>query len=306
MKKILVTGASGLLGLNLSLSLFRAYKVTGVIHQDELRSVPYPVIVSDLSQNGEPEKIIDKIRPDMIIHTAAMANMETCEDQPQRAEEVNAILPGTIASVSKKHSIPLLHISTDAVFDGVAGNYKESDTSNPLSIYARTKYQGELNVAKENPKAIIARVNFFGWSLRGDRSLAEFFAYKLLAGGPVNGFTDVYFCTLHVTQLIEILMMMLDKNLSGTYHAVSHQAMSKFDFGRAIAKQFRLEEDLVRPISVKDSGLKAVRSPNLTLDTSKLAEALGHDLPDQGEGLKQFHDLYRRGFPQTLRSYLNE
>ena len=82
--------------------------------------------------------------------------------------------------------------------------------------------------------------------------------------------------------------------------------MSKFDFGRAIAKQFRLEEDLVRPISVKDSGLKAVRSPNLTLDTSKLAEALGHDLPDQGEGLKQFHDLYRRGFPQTLRSYLNE
>jgi len=306
MKKILVTGASGLLGLNLSLLLIREYDVTGVIHQDELRGVPYPVIISDLSLRGEPEKIIDQTHPDAIIHTAAMADVDVCEDQPQRAAEVNSILPGTMARLAKSHSIPLMHISTDAVFDGSKGNYTESDAVNPLSVYARTKYQGEMNVISENSQAIIARVNFYGWSLRGDRSLAEFFAYQLLAGEVVNGFTDVYFCTLHVLQLIAILMEMLAKNLSGLYHTVSCQAISKFDFGCAVARQFGLEENLVKPISVQDAGLKAVRSPNLTLNTEKLAKALGYELPDQREGLKQFHKMYQQGFPLTLRKYLKE
>jgi dTDP-4-dehydrorhamnose reductase len=306
MKNILVTGASGLLGLNMSLILAREFNVTGVIHQDELQGIPYPFMVKDLSQKGEPEKIIDQTHPEMIIHTAAMANVDACEDQPQRAEEVNAVLPGTMAKLAKRYSIPLVHISTDAVFDGITGNYTEVDPANPLSIYARTKYQAELNVANENPNAIIARVNFYGWSLRGDRSLAEIFAYKLLAGEQVNGFTDVYFCTLHVSRLVGIIMEMLAKNLSGLYHVVSREAITKFDFGRAVAREFGLNENLVNPISVKDAGLKATRSPNLTLNSEKLVKALGHELPDQSEGLKQFCGLYQQGYPQTLRSYLKE
>ncbi len=306
MKNILVTGASGLLGLNMSLILAREFNVTGVIHQDELQGIPYPFMVKDLSQKGEPEKIIDQTHPEMIIHTAAMANVDACEDQPQRAEEVNAVLPGTMAKLAKRYSIPLVHISTDAVFDGITGNYTEVDPANPLSIYTRTKYQAELNVANENPNAIIARVNFYGWSMRGDRSLAEIFAYKLLAGEQVNGFTDVYFCTLHVSTLVGIIMEMLAKNLSGLYHVVSREAITKFDFGRAVAREFGLNENLVNPISVKDAGLKAARSPNLTLNTEKLAKALGHELPDQSEGLKQFCGLYQQGYPQTLRSYLKE
>jgi dTDP-4-dehydrorhamnose reductase len=306
MKNILVTGASGLLGLNMSLILAREFHVTGVIHQDELRGVVYPVIVSDLSKKGEPEKIIDRIKPDAIIHTAAIANVDACEDQPQRAEEVNAILPGTLAKLAKSHSIPLVHISTDAVFDGIAGKYTELDKANPLSIYARTKYQAELNVANEDPNAIIARVNFYGWSLRGERSLAEIFAFKLLAGETVNGFTDVFFCTLHVFLLVDIIMEMLTKNLSGLYHVVSRESITKFDFGRVVAREFGLNENLVKPISVKDAGLKAARSPNLTLRTEKLAQALGHVLPDQRQGLKQFCSLFQQGYPQVLRSYLKE
>jgi dTDP-4-dehydrorhamnose reductase len=306
MKSILVTGASGLLGLNMSLILAREFNVTGVIHQDELRGISYPVIVSDLSHKGEPEKIIDRIHPDAIIHTAAMANVDACEDQPHRAQEVNAILPEVLAKLAKSHSIPMVHISTDAVFDGIAGNYTELDAANPLSVYAQTKYRAELNIARENPKAIIARVNFYGWSLRGERSLAEIFAYKLLAGEPVNGFTDVYFCTLHVLTLVGIIMEMMAKNLSGLFHVVSRESITKFDFGRAVAREFGLDENLVKPISVKDAGLKAARSPNLTLKTEKLAKALGHKLPDQSEGLKQFCGLYQQGYPQTLRSYLKE
>jgi dTDP-4-dehydrorhamnose reductase len=306
MKKILVTGSSGLLGLNLSLSLAGKYEVVGIIHRDELKGAPFLVIVTDLSWDHEAEKIIERFHPDMIIHTAAMANVDICESKPQRAQQVNAVLPGTLAQLSQKHSIPLLHISTDAVFDGEEGDYSECDAANPISVYSRTKYEGEQNVAHENPGAIIARVNFFGWSLRGDRSLAEFFAYKLLSNEPVNGFMDVFFCTLHVSQLISVLMEMLEKGLSGLYHVVSQTGMSKYDFGVSISRQFGIKEDLVKPISVKEAGLKAPRSLNLKLNTQKLAGALGHELPTQVEGLRLFHNQYNEGWPHTLRSFLNE
>ena len=94
-----------------------------------------------------------------------------------------------------------MHVSTDAVFDGQAAATTEQDTPNPLSIYARTKLDGERGVAEANPDAIIARVNLYGWSLSGRRSLAEFFFNNLSAGKRVKGFTDVYFCPLLANDL---------------------------------------------------------------------------------------------------------
>jgi dTDP-4-dehydrorhamnose reductase len=304
MKKILVTGASGLLGLNLSLDLAKEYTVTGVIHQDELQGVPYSVKVADLSKPGVSEKIFEETLPDAVIHTAALADVDECEKQPERAELVNGTLPGMMARICRQRSIPLIHISTDAVFDGVKGNYREEDIPNPLSIYARSKLLGEQNVASEYPQAIIARVNFYGWSLRGNRSLAEKFIREMSAGKKVNGFTDVYFCTLHVFQLIGLLKEMLAKKFSGLYHTVSRESISKYAFGVALAREFGLDDCLIEPISVKEAGLAAARSPKPTLNINKLADALGHELPGQSEGYKQFHELFKQGYPAKLHGFL--
>ena len=96
-------------------------------------------------------------------------------------------------------------------------------------------------------------------------------------------------------------MKMVEKNLSGLYHTVSSECLSKFDFGRRIARQFGLDEKLISPVSWLEGGLAAPRSPNLRLRTEKLEKALGEALPDQASGLKRFYNQYREGYAETLQ-----
>lgn len=306
MTHYLVTGASGLLGLNLALHLSKKHQVTGIIHKDELKDVPFEVLVTDLSKAGECEWVMQTVMPEVVIHTAAMAIVDDCELDPQRAMRVNADMAGELAGFADQLNAKFLHISTDAVFDGKLGNYKESDQPNPLSTYARTKLAGEIAVMSANPNALVARVNFYGWSLRGQRSLAEFFFNNLSTGNQVKGFKDVKFSPLQVNDLIDTLLEMLDKELIGLYHTVSSEAISKYEFGVAIAREFGFDEALVQPVSVLDGGLKAARSPNLNLDTSKLADALGHQTPGIDTGLKRFQQLQKGGYCLQLKGYLRE
>ncbi|MGD0709536.1 MAG: SDR family oxidoreductase [Anaerolineaceae bacterium] len=306
MTRYLVTGASGLLGLNMSLWLSQTHTVIGAIRQPELTGAPFEVVVTDLAEKNAAESLVEHAGPDIIIHCAAMAIVDDCESQPELAQNINGDLPGELAALAAKHSIPMVHISTDAVFDGEKGNYKEDDVPHPLSVYARTKLAGEQAVTSTNSQAIIARVNFYGFSLHGQRSLGEFFVNNLAAGKPVNGFTDVQFCPLFVLDLASILIEMVEKHLHGLYHVVSSESLSKYDFAVRIARKFGLDEHLVTPISVLQGGLKAARSPNLTLNTGKLQAALGHSTPDQEAGFEAFHQIYRNGYVKKLMSYASQ
>lgn len=304
--RYLVTGASGLLGLNLSLWLEKENSVVGVIHRPELKAVPYKVIVTDLSQPGECEKVIDRVKPDAVIHTAAMAIVDDCENQPEQARLVNAELPGHLAELTHKMGIQMLHISTDAVFDGQKGNYIEEDSPNPLGVYAQTKLDGEKAIQESNPDAVIARVNFYGFSLRGQRSLAETFIKKLECGICMNGFTDIHFCSMYVMDLSRILIRMIELQLKGLYHTVSRECISKYEFGVRIARKFGFDPNLIKPISVDDSGLVAKRSPNLCLNVQKLEKALGKSLPCQDEGIEKLYGDFQSGTREKLAALLNE
>jgi dTDP-4-dehydrorhamnose reductase len=301
--KILVTGASGLLGLNLSLMQIGTHTIIGV-DRSKLAGTPFEIIKAELTQPGLFSRLIDTVRPDAIIHTAANANVDSCESDPEGARLLNAELPGELALSVARQGIRFTHISTDAVFDGTkTGIYTEADTPNPLGVYAQTKLEGERNVLSANPQAIVARVNFFGWSLSGTRSLSEFFFNKLSAGEHCNGFTDVYFCPLFVGDLAETLVRMLDKGLSGLYHVIGSEALSKYDFGQRIARQFGFDESLVIPKSVEESGLKARRSHNLKLSVHKLSTDLGAEIPGVSTGISRFYAQHQQGYPQKMRSY---
>jgi dTDP-4-dehydrorhamnose reductase len=303
MTHFLVTGASGLLGLNFSLAVDgKHHQVTGVDNSNPLRWVNFKTLQADLTEPGIVSKLLDTIKPEVILHCAAMANLEDCEKRPNDAERVNHILPGELALAAKSRGIKLVHISTDAVFDGQKGNYLETDTPEPISVYARTKLSGEQIVLDSNPDALVLRVNFYGWSISGKRSLAEWFAFNLLDGKPIQGFTDILFCPMMVLDLTDIIVESVGLGLNGLYHCVGTQCMSKYDFGLALAHQFNFDPKLITPASVLDSGLSAVRSPNLTLATQKIISALGHDLPDFESGLQKFHDQFRFGFPDMIKA----
>jgi dTDP-4-dehydrorhamnose reductase len=303
MTKILLTGASGLLGLNLALAVDgKKNQVYGVANTIPMRWVDFKSIQAELTEDGVLDRLLDEYTPEVIIHCAAIANVDDCEAKPELARKINAELPGQIARAAADRKIKMVQISTDAVFDGQKGNYTETDQPNPLSVYARTKWEGEQSVLEANSNALVARVNFYGWSVTGKRSLAEWFVNNLSEGQQVKGFTDILFCPMMVLDLVETMMEAVEKDLCGLYHMVGPETMSKYDFGRAIACKFGFDPELVQPASVLDGGLKAARSPNLTLNTGKLANALGHELPSFDSGLQKFFDQYRRGYPQYIKS----
>ncbi|MBN1305119.1 MAG: SDR family oxidoreductase [Anaerolineales bacterium] len=302
--RILVTGASGLLGLNLGLQLYESQEIIGV-DRSKLAAPPFELVRAELLDIDAFLHLLTRISPEAVIHTAANANVDSCEKDPEGARKLNAWLPGQLSKACAVKNIRMLHISTDAVFDGMKedGFYTEEDETNPLSIYARTKRDGETAVLENNPEAVVARVNFFGWSLSGRRSLSEFFFNKFSAHETCNGFSDVYFCPMFVGDLAETLVAMLEKGLSGLYHVVGNESLTKFEFGVRIARQFGFDEGLIHPISVEDSGLTAKRSRNLRLSVHKLSTALGREIPSVSTGLTRFYTQYQHGYPQKIRSY---
>jgi dTDP-4-dehydrorhamnose reductase len=301
--RILVTGASGLLGLNLCLRMTGTHTIVGV-DRSKLAGTPFDLVQADLLEARACSRLLDEVHPDAIIHTAANADVDACESDPVGARLLNAEFPGHLAELCAKRGVRLIHISTDAVFDGTKdGMYVEDDVPNPISVYARTKLDGERNVLSANPDAIVARVNFFGWSLSGTRSLVEFFYNNLSAGKQVNGFTDVWFCTMFVGDLADTLIGVLEKGFSGLYHVVGSEALTKYDFGIRIARQFGFDPGLVIPKSVDESGLSARRSHNLRLSIHKLSTDLGLEIPGVSTGIEKFYTQAQQGYPQKMRSY---
>jgi dTDP-4-dehydrorhamnose reductase len=308
--RILVTGVSGLLGINLALEAAKTHEVYGVAADTVRPNEPeaFEYLQADLLKPGALEAVLDETQPDWVIHCAALAVVDACEADPNWARQLNTELPARLARMLSEHvargGARLVHISTDAVFDGrisAPGSYIETDMPNPLSTYARTKLEAEQAVQAECPQALVPRINMVGWSLSGRRALSEFFYYRLQAGERVNGYTDVFFCPLLANDLARLLLEMLDKNLQGIYHVVSRDSASKYDFAVRLARQFGLDEALITPVSVSEGGLAAQRSPRLVLSTEKLRQALGRPTPSVEEGIEGLYRLYKAGYPERLR-----
>ncbi|HXQ34027.1 MAG TPA: SDR family oxidoreductase [Anaerolineales bacterium] len=301
--KLLITGASGLLGINLAMEAIREHEVIGV-DRGKLKSAPFQILKADLLHRNAVDSVLDSAQPDAVINCAALANLEECEEYPDRARILNADIPGELATACAGRNIHFIHLSTDAVFDGTKeGFYTEEDEPNPQGIYAQTKLDGERAVQNANSQAIIARVNFYGWSLTNRRSLGEFFVNNLSEEKYVSGFTDVIFCPMLVNHTARLLLAMLEKNLSGLYHVVGEQAMSKYQFGVEVARKFGLKQSHISPKSVEGSDLTVRRSHNLWLSIHKLSTDLGSQIPEFSTGLEEFYTQYQQGYPQKIRGY---
>lgn len=306
MNRLLVTGVSGLLGSNLAWLASERFQVTGVLTGAHAvvpsGRAPFATIAADLTLPGQVERIVEQAQPEWIIHCAAMTDVDRCEEYPEQAAQVNTHLPALLARIAARDHLRLMHISTDAIFDGETGSYCEEDHPRPINVYARTKYHGEQLVAEACPDALIARVNFYGWSWQGRRSLAEWFYNNLSCGISVPGFTDLVFSPLLVNDLVPILFKMLDRQLCGLYHVVSSESQSKFAFGRMLAREFGFAEEMIQPASYVTAHLKAPRSKMLSLSSAKLAYALGEEMPAQLPGVRRYVELFQQGYPQSLRA----
>jgi len=300
-KKLLITGASGLLGLNAAIQLSSAYEVIGVVNTHPFQSSLFKVLQRDLLNEGMVENLIAEVQPHWIFNCAALADVDLCEKFPELAQRLNVELPAKLAKEAAKHHIGLVHVSSDTVFDGQKGDYKEEDPPNPISAYAKSKRLGECAVFEALPNAIIARTNLIGWGRSAKHSLAEFFFYHLRNNVRVNGFRDVFFCPLLANTIAEIISHLVELEAQGLFHVFSRDAMNKYEFGVQLARRFGFDETLITPLSVEEAGLTAPRSPNLTMNTAKLQQMLKMPLPSVRDALEGFYQQYIQGYPARLQ-----
>ena len=277
----LVTGANGFLGANLGAFLNgRAHRVgetrSGTGHPMFDECVP-----GELADPVTLVAAIERLRPDVIVNAAAMASHEACELMPDLAVQVNAVAAGTLSAAAAGIGARFVQISTDAVFDGSQGHYAETDATQPFSVYGRSKLDGE-NLVSSNSDALIVRTNFFGWSPTGRRSILEFFVNELSDGHTVRGYTDFVVSSGYVQVLCDALWRLVEGRSTGLLHLTSSDALSKYEFGVAVAEEFGLPSGLIMPV---ESDVQPPRNRDISLDVSRAEAVLGSRLPSQRDGI---------------------
>ena len=301
MTRWLVTGTTGLLGSNAALQLVEHHEVVGV-SRASVPSAPIPFIETDISRADGRAGLIDRAGASAVLHAAAIASIEEAEQNPELAWRLNVEASADLAAQAAERGAAFVYISTDAVFDGDAGSYDETAEPTPATEYGRTKLAGERAVLEANPNAIVARVNFYGWSPSGTRSLAEFFHTRLARGETVRGFTDTVVSTLYVGHLVEVLAALVESGASGVHHVVSSESTSKFDFGRRLAAGFGFDPELVQPALSTDV-LSVKRGSDLSLRTDLVSGILGAPLASQQAGIDRLVTDFTSGRPAAVRAF---
>jgi dTDP-4-dehydrorhamnose reductase len=284
-----VTGAGGFLGSNAGAYLNGRATTYGLAHA----VIPKPalfdhVVTGDITDIATLRAHLERIRPNVILHTAAVSGHEACERNPALARMVNEKATKELAAIAESIGSRFVFISTDAVFNGARGAYVEDDEREPFSVYGETKAMGEIASLGET-SGLVVRTNFFGWSPTGQSSILEFFRSALSEHLQVNGYTDLIVSSMYVQHLLTALWNLNEQVATGIYHVAAHDSMSKYDFGCAVAQEFNLNSDLITPIPAEARGKVKFRDRNLSLNVSRFEALLGAKAPSHLEGLIAAH-----------------
>lgn len=300
---ILVTGASGFLGANLIFSAVDSGRAVTAASRSHGVDVPgVRSVVADLITPGSAAELLESVKPDWVVNCAALANVDACEADPAAATRANVDLPRAIASACGESGARLLHISTDSVFDGARGSYKESDEPRPLNRYAASKLEGERAVLDTLPGAVVLRTNFIGVGPLPGLGLADWIVGRLEQGERVKGFADVIFSPLLTTTLAEIIFAVVDAGLEGLFHASARDACSKLDLANMLAGELGLDGTLIDEARLADAGLAAPRPLDTSLSPALLEGKLGHQMPSVADAVRRYAGLRREGFASRFEA----
>ena len=299
--RIGVTGASGMLGTALIDELTHKYKVFATSRSRGYEKDGVQWECFDLTNLQKLDRWLVNTRPDVIVHCAAMVNVDECENNAEFAKKLHIDTTSTIANYLNQENKKLIYISTDSVFNGKKnGSYIESDQANPLNVYAETKLLGEEPVLLME-SGLVLRTNIIGWSKSGKMSFAEWMLNGLVKGEPLTLFTDVIFSPLHVSDLSIIISQAIETEISGLYHCTSKDYVSKYDFGIKMAEIFNLPVDNIKKISIEDIHFEANRPKNMSLCSEKLNSILKYDSPTVSDAIELMKSQYDNGWLSRIK-----
>jgi dTDP-4-dehydrorhamnose reductase len=267
---VLITGHTGFLGEYLLSACPEGTSVFGVSREGEgLRC--------DLTDASATRSLLRKVRPHVVIHAAAMTDVDACERQPEVAEVMNRQATANVAA-SLSGRAKLVYISTDHVYPDTPGPHREGAEA-PMNVYSRTKLAGEA-AALARPGSLALRTCFFGASRTSRRkSLSDFVERSARERQCITLFRDVLFSPLHVATTASTIFEAVDRGLTGVFNLGSRKGSSKLDFGLAVARRLGLPTDCMREGRFEVGQGRAPRPHDLRLDVSRIEGALGRAMP---------------------------
>lgn len=299
--KVYITGIAGMLGSNIAYLLKDKYEICGVdiipfnakgIKCEQFNLLDYTSLV----------KSIHEFAPQYLIHTAAMIDVDLCEEKKEEAYNINTKLTEILSGLCLKESCKMIYISTDAVFDGRNDRlYQEKDKTMPVNYYGETKLLGEKSVLKNGHTVI--RTNIYGYNIQDKNSFGEWIYKSLESGATLNMFTDIYFSPILVNDLAEVLVCIISSYKSGLFHVCATGAVSKYEFGIYLKKVFRINKGKICAVKSDSFHFKAIRPENMGMSNKKVCKEYGITLRTAEESIEYFYELYKNNYHLVLKKW---
>ena len=278
MKKIFVTGSNGLLG-QATVRLFRQhYEIFGCDLSKEAvedLSDPYKYFQLDLTDRNAVNRVLNEVKPDVIINTAAFTNVDRCESENEACWSGNVRSVENILEACSTFSPVFVQISTDYVFDGTSPPYRETATPKPLGYYGLSKFAAEKVLRSSKLEYIIARTMIlFGIGKQVRLNFATWVIDQLVRKNRIRVVNDQVGNPTYTDDLAEAILRLLQKEEYGLFHIAGNEVCNRYEFACKIADVFNLDRSLIEEIKTIELGQKALRPMNSSFILEKLENAL--------------------------------
>lgn len=289
---ILVTGSNGLLGQKIVYKLLKRSDVDLIAASKGenrlLEKNGYTYINLDISKSEDVRLAVKKFQPQVIINTAAMTNVDECETKREECWGTNVTAVENFVHAIGNAAIHFVHLSTDFVFDGEAGPYKEEDQPNPLSYYALSKYESEKVLQKSSISwAIVRTIIVYGIVDNMSRSNVVLWAKGALEKGqPINVVDDQFRSPTLAEDLADACISASDKRAKGIFHVSGKDIMSILELVYRVADFWKLDKSIVKPIKSDTLNQAAKRPPRTGFILDKAYRELDYKPHSFEEGLK--------------------
>ena len=272
--RAIITGAAGLIGQYLVKTAPRwapDWDVQGLARAD-----------LDLTDHANAERTWQSIKPDAVIHCAALSRTKDCEQDPELARRINVEVTAHLAQLSR--DIPFIFLSSGEVFDGRTGWYGETDEPNPLNVYGQTKVQAEQTVLQNSIHSVVRIVLTAGTSKTGNRSFVEDMCRTVQAGKDVILYADEFRCPLPAGVIARVIWALVDSKQPGLYHLGGSDRLSRWEIGEALLPWYpELKGRLVEGSARNHVG--GPRPADLSLRCDKIQSLLSFRIPGFREWL---------------------
>jgi dTDP-4-dehydrorhamnose reductase len=303
MTTLLITGGSGLLGGRLLDRGKGAYvRISLDLHPEPGPAGAEAHFQCDLRDRKATEDRVRHIRPDAVIHTAALTDVDGCEERPHEAEEINVMGTENLVRACFPLKIPLVHLSTDYVFDGKEGPYMEQDRPCPISVYGRTKLESEQIVLQNLKQGIIARTMIlFGYEPGARLNFVTWLVQSLAGQKELRVVDDQYGTPTWADDLAGMILALLENGCTGIYHTAGPELNHRLEFALQIADVFGMDRSLIHPVTTDQLQQKAPRP----LRSGLIIEKAVRDTGFQPVSLKKALQTMKNQMKETVRIQKN-